>query len=50
VFPQKWYGDQIDAATGKLRDAGVVRKIELNDKEKKLTLTELQFIYPLNKE
>ena len=46
-FPQKWYGNQINTATGKPRDEGVLRKIELSDKEKDLTLDELKFVYPL---
>jgi hypothetical protein len=47
---QIWHGNQINTATGKPRDEGVIRKIELNDKEKHLTLDELKFVYPLNKE
>lgn len=46
AYPQKWWHEQINSATGKLKNENVIKKFKLSATEEDLLISELMQIYP----
>lgn len=47
IVPEKWNHDHVNSATGKPHDLKVIFKKELTDKEKSMSIAELEMTYPI---